>query len=210
MNLPTQQQCLDYFAEYKVPANIKDHCLAVQKVAVLLAKELHQAGVPLNVELVSVGAVLHDLFKFASLKDITSTKYHQRTFSDAEIAMRNNLRAKFPGKYENEIAFEIFKDQYPELAVVLRNEGDPHLRTRSWEDSVLHYADYRIFHEAVVSFDQHFSYLSEVYKGGNDFWQEYLQYCKDEEKKIFAHLGFTPEQLQQQLQQQKQKIEGDM
>ena len=52
IKLPTQQQCLDYFEEYKVPENIQRHCLKVQEVAVFLAGKLKNSGVKINIELV--------------------------------------------------------------------------------------------------------------------------------------------------------------
>ena len=38
MKLPTEQQCLDYFAEYKVPKNIFSHCVKVREVSVFLSQ----------------------------------------------------------------------------------------------------------------------------------------------------------------------------
>ena len=197
--LPSPSQCLDFFEQYQVPRNIKEHCLAVQKVAVFLAEQLLTAGISLNLELVRAGSLLHDLFKAVSIQDTKSDKWNRRKFTEEEEAMREELRKKYAGKFENEIAFDIFKDRYPELALVLKNEGDPYRRERTWEESLIHYADYRIFQDTVVSLESRFAYFREAYPAKEGFWEEYLAYCKREEEKIFEHLPFSPEELGEKM-----------
>ena len=67
--LPTEKQCLNYFNEYKVPSNIFKHCCKVQEVAVFLAEQLKQKGVPINADFVSCLAYFHDLCKMVAIKD---------------------------------------------------------------------------------------------------------------------------------------------
>jgi len=147
IKLPTQQQCLDYFEEYKVPENIQRHCLKVQEVAVFLAGKLKNSGVKINIELVQAAALLHDLFKMAGIKDPKPNQHHQIVFSKEELAMREKLRKEFPGQHETKIAYEIFKDRFPELALTLLHEGDLHITDRTIEEALITYVDYRIFKE---------------------------------------------------------------
>ena len=195
MNLPAQEQCLNYFEEYKVPENIKRHCLKVQQAAVFLAKRLEQTGININVELVRAASILHDLFKMAGINDPKPNKHHQVTFTREELAMRKTLRKKFPGQHETQIAYEIFKEEFPELAQTLLNEGNPLLRKRTIEESVIHYADYRIFNNQVVLLEERFAYFKKRYPAPEGFWSSYLDYCKEEESRIFKSLKIKPEEL---------------
>ncbi len=198
MKLPTQQQCLDYFDEYNVPANIKAHCVKVQEVAVFIAEELREVGVDINVELVRAASLLHDLFKVVTLKSVESTKYHKHEWSDDEKAMWKKLRSTYPGMHESEVAYEIFKDEFPELALALKREGDPYIRDRTIEESIILHADYRLMRTEIVSLDERFTYLREVYRKP-EFWDDFAQYCKQEEVRIFAKLPFDPEELKTKL-----------
>jgi uncharacterized protein len=201
MKLPTPQQCLDYFDQYKVPANIKAHCVKVQKVAVFIAEELHKVGADVDVEVVRAASVLHDLFKVVVLKSIESTADHKHDWSEEEIEMWKELREKYPGMYENEVAFEIFKDEYPEFAVVLRREGEHLLRERSLTDAIIHHADYILLRDGVISLDERFAYLRRVYQNTSEYWDEFLAYCKQEEARIFEKLPFTPEELKMKFEE---------
>ena len=200
--IPTQEQCLNYFEEYKVPENIKQHCIKVQEVAVFLANKLREANIEIDTELVRAGSILHDLFKAAAIKDVTPDKFHSRSFTEEELEMRKNLIKRFPGKFENEIAHEIFKEEFPELAITIKREGDPHNKNRNWEETVIHYADTRVFKEDVVTLEERYSYLNEKYKAPNGFWNEKLNEIKQEEEKIFSIIRLNPNEL-------KLKIEND-
>ncbi|MBS3116521.1 hypothetical protein J4421_02895 [Candidatus Woesearchaeota archaeon] len=195
MKLPTHQQCLELFDTYKVPLNIKEHCLKVNKIAVFLAKKLQESGVKINLDVVDRGSLLHDLFKIAAIENPYPNKFHKRAFTPEELAMRERLRQKYPGKFENEIAYEELKEPYPKLALVLKKEGDPYNRTRNWEESIIHYVDMRTLRDDIVSLDARFAYFEEKYKRDDPFWSDYLPYCRQEEKKIFQHLSFKPEDL---------------
>jgi uncharacterized protein len=198
MNLPTQEQCLQYFETYKVPNNIKKHCLKVQEVALFLAFKLKEAGVKVDVELVSAGAVLHDLFKMAAIKDILSNnKYHDNfSFTEEQLTMREELRKKYPGKHENKIAYEIFKDEFPELALTLLRESDHDLKDKKLEESLINYVDYIIFKEKIVPLQKRFDYFMEIYNPPKEYWQRALDQSKETEQMIFKKLDIKPEELQ--------------
>ncbi|MBS3139533.1 HD domain-containing protein [Candidatus Woesearchaeota archaeon] len=200
IKLPTQQQCLDYFEEYKVPENIQRHCLKVQEVAVFLAGKLKNSGVKINIELVQAAALLHDLFKMAGIKDPKPNQHHQIVFSKEELAMREKLRKEFPGQHETKIAYEIFKDRFPELALTLLHEGDLHITDRTIEEALITYVDYRIFKEQIVSLEERFAYFAEVYISKNKLWRKALDRNKIVEQNIFARLDLEPCQLKEAME----------
>ncbi|MEM2999383.1 MAG: HDIG domain-containing protein [Candidatus Bathyarchaeia archaeon] len=59
--LPTRQQALQILREYKCSTEVIAHCKAVSKLALKTASALKNKGFNIDMELVEVGALLHDL-----------------------------------------------------------------------------------------------------------------------------------------------------
>jgi len=199
-NLPTEQECLDLFKKYVVPENIVHHCLKVQQVSVFMGQKLKEQGKLLelksiNLDFVSRLALCHDMFKMAALNDITPNKYHQRVFNEQEVAMWKYLREKYPQMYEGDVGYEIFKDTYPEFALSLKRVSSPWIDNPTWEEIIVHYCDWRVFQEKVVSLVERMAYLREYYSRNQIVWNEYEVRCKAQEEKIFFHLDFKPDDL---------------
>ena len=201
MKLPTEQQCLDLFAEYQVFHNIIKHCQKVQQVSLFLAQELQKSGEPLDIELVSRLALLHDLFKAVTIKDLKPTKHHPYQPTAEEIAMWEKLRAKYSGKYENEIAYEILQEDYPEFSLALKHEGDPQYDQKSPEEALVHYTDARVLKENIVTLQERFIYLKEVYPKDEKYWGTINTKIVAYEQKLFSKLPFSPEQLKQRFEE---------
>lgn len=195
MKLPTKQQCLDYFDEYKVPENIREHCLKVMEVAVFLADKLKDKGFEVDIELVEKIALLHDLFKMAAIKNPRPNKFHGRAFTEEELKMREFLREKYPGMHESEIAYKVFKDEFPELAVAIKNSCDIRNTDKNWEELVVHYADFRVFRNKVASKEEIYAYLKEQYPVSDDTWKRFSKLFDVEEERLFSQLDFTQENL---------------
>jgi len=195
IKLPTENELLELFNIYKVPNSIKEHCLKVREIAVFLANKLKESGVDINIELVDRVALVHDLFKAAAIKDPTPNKFHTRALTEEELAMRLELRAKYPGMHETEIAYEIFRFDYPEFAKEVLSEGAFEVRERSLEVSVVHYSDYITQQNIVVTLEERYDYFKQKYENTDEHWDKSLLASKEEERKIFQHLTITPEDL---------------
>jgi uncharacterized protein len=59
--LPSREQAKDLLRNYKCLLQVIRHCIAVADLAVETAKQLEGRGLKIDVELVEVGALLHDL-----------------------------------------------------------------------------------------------------------------------------------------------------
>jgi len=196
MNLPTERQCMDYFKQYKVPDNIFQHCLNVRKVAVFLANKVKEAGININVELVDRLALLHDLFKLVAIKSLEPNKFHNHDFSEEELEMRKQLQEKYPNMYEGDVAYDIFKNEFPELALALKNVSIPRNEGKTWEETIVHYADYRIFQNKVVSMSERLEYLQENYNTKPEgYWQTRKEHLQKNEQKIMQIIKMNPEDL---------------
>ena len=199
MNLPTKEESLQYFDDYVVPRNIYRHCLAVREVANFLAKKLSEAGIEINLELVDRVALFHDLFKVVTFKDIKPNKYHKYEFNEQEIAMWKNLREKYPNMYEGDVAYEIFHEQYPKLAITLKRASNPRNEDPTWEELVVHYADWRVFKEEIITLNSRLEYLQEMYPRPQELWDKYIKKIRLMENKIFEKLTFNSDQLAEEF-----------
>lgn len=199
--LPTEQQCLNYFTEYKVPDNIFRHCCKVREVAVFLAQQLQGKKIPLNVEFVSCLAYFHDLCKMVVLTDFGKNKFHHGAMITPEQReFWKEMQKKYPNHYEGEVAYQIFKDLYPELAVSLRQVSSSKNENPSWEQLIVHYADLRVLREKVVTVSERLDYLRQRYPRSDEVWKKHEQKIRQQEQKIFSHFTFSPDELALEIQ----------
>jgi uncharacterized protein len=59
--LPNREQALDLLRKYNCSPQVISHCIAVADLAVETAAKLEEKGFKINIKLVEVGALLHDL-----------------------------------------------------------------------------------------------------------------------------------------------------
>ena len=59
--LPSREQAIELLRTNKCPLQVIGHCVAVADLAVETAKQLEEKGLTIDVDLVEVGALLHDL-----------------------------------------------------------------------------------------------------------------------------------------------------
>lgn len=59
--LPSRNQALEFLRESGCPPNVIKHCMAVAETAVEIAKACKEKGLNVNLELVEIGALLHDI-----------------------------------------------------------------------------------------------------------------------------------------------------
>lgn len=199
INLPTHEQCLQYFEDYKVPQNIKDHCIKVMEVSEFLGKKAHKSNLPVNQDLIKSLAILHDLFKMISIKQFGEGDHKEASLTEEQETFWREMRTKYPQKYEGEVAYEIFKNQFPELAVALKNVSNPRIENPTWEELIVHYADTRVFQNNIVTLYQRIEYLKKMYPRSDEIWDTYTQKQETNEKKIMATLNLKPETLKLQL-----------
>jgi uncharacterized protein len=139
--LPSHHQCLELMAAHAMLPNIREHSFRVMEVARFLGQALAEAGFDLNLPLVTVGALLHDLAKTPCLGTL---------------------------KNHAELGAVILEELgYPHVAQVVREhvhlDGaimDPRpLR----EAEIVNYADKRVLHETVVTLEERFADLNVRY-----------------------------------------------
>ncbi|MBI4152344.1 hypothetical protein HY495_01425 [Candidatus Woesearchaeota archaeon] len=200
LSLPTEEESLRYFADYKVPGNIKSHCLRVREVSHFLAQELRAAGKDVDVLFTDRLGLFHDLFKVVSLSELKPNKFHSYEFSEEEITMWKELRQKYPKMFEGDVAYLIFKDIFPQLALSLKKVSDPRETNLSWEEKIVHYVDWRVFQDQIVSLDERVVYLQERYPRQDNAWTLFITKMKAIEDELFTFLPFPADDLARRLE----------
>lgn len=177
MKLPTREQCFGILKEHDVPENVMKHTLAVNKVAVFLAKKLREKGINIDVDVIDRASLLHDLDKIKTL----GTKEH--------------------GKVSKKILSSI---GYPELGEIVFKHLFSGVLNRgySWEDKVVHYADKRCTEDKIVSLKDRFDYIRGKYvKRGLKQNPEIEKLILDTEKEIFEIIELDPEKLDEYIKE---------
>jgi uncharacterized protein len=156
--------------------NIRAHSIMVQKIATLLAMWLREAGENLHIEVVTAGALMHDIGKSLCLH---SKEDHAA--KGVEICLENHLE---------EIAGIVGEH------IRLKNFGKTEPIS---EREVVYYADKRVNHDSIVSLNERLDYLLAQY-GRNEEWicekiRDNFRQCREVERKLFRRLPFVPEAL---------------
>ena len=208
MKIPSNEYCNNLLSQYHVPQPICRHCEVVTKVGVTLANCLLKAGVDINIELVEAGCRVHDAFKAASLKELTPIPKLNYIPTQEEITVWKEMRDRFEGIHETLIAAQILQNEYPEFADFVSqigSTGNSCYLQGGIELKVIHYADWRVQLDQIISFDDRLAYLRETYK---DSWAKAgiswdIRYEQEKliEQEIFERLAFTPEDLARIVEQ---------
>jgi len=195
IKLPSPEECRDYFDYYKVPGNIKAHCLAVQRSAVFLAQKLNEQGVKIEVPLVSCLAIFHDMFKAVAINYDNETggsnRFHTYKLNSEEYAMWKKLRAAYPNMSETQVIKEILKVDYPELSALFVHEEQGYTP----EQALSNYCDWITLRDEIVTLKERLSYLLQAYPEKKMFYFNEAKKIKEYEKEIFVKLNFSPEEL---------------
>jgi len=174
--IPSIQACFHLMDRYEMLDHIRAHSVMVARVARVIARSLKREGMAVSVSKVTVGALLHDIGKTASL---TAGGDH------AEMGRLICLENQFSEVAD--IVGEHVKIKY------YRPEADLS------EKEIVYYSDKRVNHDQIVSLDERLAYILERY-GGNHEWvhqriRENFELCRRVEARLFGLLDFTPDSL---------------
>ena len=161
--------------------HIHRHSELVTQVALFIGTKLNDAGQDLDLALVQAGALLHDIAK--------------------------TLCFETKGNHAEEGGALLISLGYPAVASIVRQ----HIRvdegtmapTTITEIELVNYSDKRVKHEEVVNLEERFRDIGERYLGRFPDLADALQEVFEEtvfiEKKIFATLAISPEDIVQSL-----------
>jgi putative nucleotidyltransferase with HDIG domain len=174
--IPSVEECFRLMKRHEMLDNIKAHSIVVEKIAIIIARGLRDAGVDLSLEKVTAGALMHDIGK-----TICFQTGGDHAAVGEEICLQHGLE---------------------EIADIV---GE-HVRLKSYaadqaisEKEIVYYADKRVNHDEVVGLEERLEYLFIRY-GNNEEYRlqlikDNIDLCKEVEIKLFTELKFGPEEL---------------
>jgi len=205
-SLPTRKECLALLAEYHVPPHIVSHSKVVAKLAVFLAQRLNENGTAVAVTLLEGACLLHDLLRVHDFKESDYNKF-ERNLPKEEKPKWQQIRAKYKACSHEDAAHDILKEQYPELALIIKRHRymallDEKEKPESWEDKLLYYADKRVMHDKIVPLKERLAegHKRNVFQHGSAA-QSKINTAKvdpliyEMEKEIFEKIGLDPLQV---------------
>lgn len=146
MDLPSKQQCHVLWDKYKMPEHIRRHTLQVTKVGDVIARHIQHQGIEVDLELVNRAGLLHDISKIIAIKN--STDRHHGAVGE-ELLNQEGID--------------------PKLAQIVAHHGMHHFnKDLSIEAKIVNYADKRVKHDEIVSFDDRIADLKVRYNHDND------------------------------------------
>ena len=170
---PTVRECFRLMDEYAMLDNIRAHSVLVGRVAERLACDLAESGVPVRIEVVVAGALLHDIAKTQCLQS-----GNDHAAEGATICRQHG--------------FDELVEIVGEHVVLADGVADEGYR----EKEIVYYADKRVKHDLVVDLDERLQYILEHY-GKNDpalcdAIRRNFTNCRQVEAKVFDRLDYQP------------------
>ncbi len=153
-NLPTRKECFEIIKRHHVPLHIVKHGLAAAKLAVFLAQRLKEKNIEVNVDLVDRACLLHDIARFCDFRESDYNGLKQ-TIVEQDKAKWQQLKVKYQGLCHEDIAYELLRKKYPELALTIKKHRymailDEKEKPTTWEEKLVYYADKRVMHDKIV------------------------------------------------------------
>jgi uncharacterized protein len=130
--LPSREQAIQFLQQSDCSPQVIDHCLVVSKVASEIAVQLQEKGVQVNVQLVEVGALLHDIGR-------SKTHSVKHSVVGAQLAKSMNLPDSLVNIIKRHVGAGITEDEAQQLGWPKDNYVPQTL-----EEKIVAYPDKRI------------------------------------------------------------------
>ncbi len=206
INLPDRDECFQMLREYHIPSHVLRHSLAVAKLAVFLGHRLAEKGIDINIDLIDRACLLHDIVRVCDFDRLDYTKFDQQvTAEDKRVWQR--IRNMYGHMVHEDAAYEILKDDYPELATIIKKHRymgllDEDMKPKTWQEKLIYYSDCKVMHDRIVPVRQRLeeAHQRNVHLHGseekcriNTTKVDPLIYAM--EKEIFAIVGLVPDEV---------------
>jgi uncharacterized protein len=169
----TLEQTAELLQEFRVPKHIIAHSKKVAEVACFLASELNKVGYALELSLVEVGALLHDIARIHSIEmgddhtDVGGTWLKEKGFHRVADIVRHHVHL-------------------------------PDKEMRISEVAVVNYADKRVMETTIVDLNERFKdFIQRHGVTGKELERldEFRERIKKLEQILFLPLPFSPDEL---------------
>jgi uncharacterized protein len=180
------RKCIEMLKEQETPRNIFLHSRKVNAVAVFLAKKLIERGEKIDIHLVDMASLLHDLSKYREILAREQCKMFKHNYEGYNVLMGKG---------------------YPFIARIALKHGLDEILSEKyglekWEDMLVYYADKRVNHDKIVSIEGRFKYLKMRYGRLSRKAMERINASekpvKELERQIFKRLDIKPSDINEE------------
>ncbi|MBI5413920.1 tRNA (adenosine(37)-N6)-threonylcarbamoyltransferase complex ATPase subunit type 1 TsaE [Candidatus Peregrinibacteria bacterium] len=183
--------------EFMTPQHIQKHIEMVTHVATILGNKLFQSGVPLDIELITNGALCHDLLRYVDFKDLNDVSRFQEEVTDEKIALWKSVRQKYEKFHHGSAMADVLRSRgYSATADVVEAHMTGMIfreKPFTWEEKVVYYADKRVLHDEIVSLKKRFEDGRKRY--AHEASPNLEKKVSDLEQEIFENLDIAPEEI---------------
>lgn len=168
----TRAECLEFYKKIDMPPHIRRHCMLVAEVSLFLGRLLNCNGSRLDLNMIEIGALLHDVGKERSLV----------TGEDHAVLGAEMLTGIAPPGATRIVREHIWLEP-------------SHIEGPITESLLVNYSDKRVKHEEVVSVEARYHDLIARYAKTPVHRRRLLEKLNlylELEKKIFLHLNIEP------------------
>jgi len=130
--LPTKAEAIDILRKAGCSKRVIEHCRCVAKFSVKVAKVLQKKGENVDVQLVEIGGLLHDIGR-------SKTHTVDHGFIGSQIARSLNLPQSIVKIIERHVGGGVPKEEAKQLGWPLRD-----YLPQTWEEKIVCYADKRV------------------------------------------------------------------
>jgi putative nucleotidyltransferase with HDIG domain len=165
-------EALKILEEEGIKGRVLKHSLKVNEVAMFLGKKLVKKGKKINLNLLDVASLLHDIGK--KLSDETDLNHVD---AGAKILQKGNL----------EKIAEIIKKH--SINSIIEKEKIP----QTWEEKLIYYTDRRVKEDNLVSIDERLKDMKKRYPKIKSMIEKVKPKIKELEDEIFGIIRIDPD-----------------
>jgi len=140
--LPTTAEAIDILTKAGCSKRVIEHCKFVAEFSVKVAKALQKKGTDVDIQLVEIGGLLHDIGR-------SKTHTVDHGFVGGQIARSLNLPQSVVSIIERHVGGGIPRDEARRLGWPLRD-----YLPRTWEEKIVCYADKRVDGLRIATIEQ--------------------------------------------------------
>lgn len=187
IKVPPEKEIQELMKELDVLPVISEHCRACAKKSLKIAKKILERSKvkSLDLKLVELGALLHDMAKIVTIKELAPEKFGAPPATKEQKKKWKGLRKKYESDgHELQVLAKIFQEKgYHEFADFLLSigwTGNQIYLNGPLEVKIIHYADWTLQGSKDVDFRTRVDYCIEVYKNRwvqkpKDWWDQFRQ-----------------------------------
>ena len=198
----TKEECIGLLKENKLEDKKIQHCILVSEVALFLAKKLIKKGIDIDLKILEVGALLHDI------GDATNGKF-DHAVAGAEILRKKGFdeMSETAIDQSNKTVSEHAQKSliFDKITNIVRKHSLHHILNdppETWEEKLVYYADKRVRSSKVeiVSIERRVRRWPEIHPKYAQSILDSTKKAKELEKEIFLNLDFQPEELKEKME----------